>query len=208
MKSDFAAAARRASDAGSEWLELHFAHGYLAFSFFSSYANQRTDQYGGDQAGRNRFLIETLAAFCDVWPENLPLTVRFGIVEFDGHDEEMLELSIDLIKQFKNGGLDFVSTSMGFSAPVGKVPWGPAFLAPYASRIRSETGVAVGSAWLMDAPSDAGKAIADDQIDVVMMARAMLANPHYPYQLALALALGEEKPAWTLPALAHALPVQ
>ncbi|MCX2696211.1 NADH:flavin oxidoreductase/NADH oxidase [Ochrobactrum chromiisoli] len=198
VKADFVSAARRAKEAGFEWLELHFAHGYLASSFYSAYSNQRTDAYGGDQAGRNRFLIETLAAVRDVWPENLPLTVRFGIVEFDGHDEEMLAQSISLIKQFKQGGLDLLSTSMGFSAPVGKVPWGPAFLVPFASRIRSEAGIAVGSAWVLDAPGDAEKAIADDQIDVVMMARAMLANPHYPYQLAMAL--GEENPAWTLPA--------
>ncbi len=198
VKSDFVASARRALEAGFEWLELHFAHGYLASSFFSAYANQRTDAYGGDQAERNRFLIETLAAVRDVWPENLPLTARFGIVEFDGHDEEMLCQSIDLVKQFKDGGLDLLSTSMGFSAPVGKVPWAPAFLVPFASRIRSETGIAVGSAWLLDAPADAEKAIAENEVDVVMMARAMLANPHYPYQLAIVL--GEEKPAWALPA--------
>ncbi|UNK40631.1 NADH:flavin oxidoreductase/NADH oxidase (plasmid) [Shinella sp. H4-D48] len=198
VKADFVSAARRAKDAGFEWLELHFAHGFLASSFFSAYSNQRTDAYGGDQAGRNRFMIETLAAIREVWPESLPLTVRFGIVEFDGRDEEALGQSIAVIKQLKAGGLDLISTSMGFSAPVGNVPWGPAFLLPFASRIRSETGIAVASAWLLDAPSDAEKAIADNQLDVVMMARAMLANPHYPYQLAMAL--GKENPAWTLPA--------
>lgn len=198
VRSDFAAAARRALEAGFEWLELHFAHGYLASSFFSAYANQRDDIYGRDQAGRNRFLIETLAAVREVWPENLPLTARFGIIEFDGHDEEMMSQSIDLVSQLKDGGLDLLSTSMGFSAPVGKVPWGPSFLVPFASRIRSEAGIAVGSAWLLDAPRDAEAAVANGHVDVVMMARAMLANPHYPYQLAVAL--GEEKPAWTLPA--------
>ena len=179
VKADFVSAALRARDAGFEWLELHFAHGYLASSFYSGYANQRTDLYGGNQAGRNRFLLETLEAVREVWPENLPLTVRFGVVEFDGHDEETLAQSIALIKQFKISGLDFVSTSMGFSAPVGNVPWGPAFLVPFASRIRSEAGIAVGSAWLLDAPNDANKAIADKQLDIVMMGRALLANPHY-----------------------------
>ncbi len=33
VRDDFVAAARRARDAGFEWLELHFAHGYLAQSF-------------------------------------------------------------------------------------------------------------------------------------------------------------------------------
>ena len=48
VKSDFVAAAQRALNAGFEWLELHYAHGYLASSFFSPHSNQRTDQYGGD----------------------------------------------------------------------------------------------------------------------------------------------------------------
>lgn len=198
VKADFVAAARRARDAGFEWLELHFAHGYLASSFFSHYANQRTDAYGADQAGRNRFLLETLAAVREVWPENLPLTARFGVVEFDGHDEETLAQSIDLTRQFREGGLDLLSVSMGFSAPVGKVPWGPGFLLPIAARIRSEAAIAVGSAWLVDAPDVAESAIEEGKLDIAMMGRAMLANPHYPYQLAIALK--EDRPAWTLPA--------
>lgn len=86
VKSDFVAAARRALDAGFEWLELHFAHGFLAQSFFSRHSNHRQDAYGGDFAGRSRFLIETLAAVRAVWPERLPLTARFGVIEFDGRD--------------------------------------------------------------------------------------------------------------------------
>ncbi|MFC7691010.1 hypothetical protein ACFQY5_16985 [Paeniroseomonas aquatica] len=43
----YADAARRALAAGFEWLEMHFAHGYLGASFFSPLANQRTDAYGG-----------------------------------------------------------------------------------------------------------------------------------------------------------------
>ena len=60
VTADFAAAARRAREAGFEWLELHFAHGYLAQSFFSAYSNQRDDAYGGSAAKRGRFLLETL----------------------------------------------------------------------------------------------------------------------------------------------------
>ena len=56
VKADFVAAARRALAVGFEWLELHFAHGYLAQSFFSPHANQRTDAYGGSADNRSRFL--------------------------------------------------------------------------------------------------------------------------------------------------------
>ena len=62
VQGDFVAAARRALAAGFEWLELHFAHGYLAQSFFSAHSNQRDDAYGGSFDNRSRFLLETLAA--------------------------------------------------------------------------------------------------------------------------------------------------
>src|SRR3546814_21139728 len=70
VQQDYVAAARRALAAGFDWLELHFAHGYLAQSFLSPHSNQRDDEYGGSLENRSRFLIETLDAVRAVWPEN------------------------------------------------------------------------------------------------------------------------------------------
>jgi len=81
-------------------------------------------------------LLETLNAVRAVWPENLPLTIRFGVIEYDGNDEQTLNESIELIKQFKEIGADFVSVSVGFNTPDANIPWGPAFLAPIAKRVR------------------------------------------------------------------------
>ena len=46
IQDAFVAAAKRSLAAGFEWLELHFAHGYLAHQFYSPLANHRTDAYG------------------------------------------------------------------------------------------------------------------------------------------------------------------
>ncbi len=51
-------AAARARDVGFEWLQLHFAHGYLAQNFWSPLSNRRTDQYGGSAENRGRYLLE------------------------------------------------------------------------------------------------------------------------------------------------------
>ncbi|MRW93460.1 NADH:flavin oxidoreductase/NADH oxidase [Duganella sp. FT80W] len=197
IQRDFVAAAVRARDAGFEWLELHFAHGYLAQSFFSVHANQRTDQYGGDVVNRGRFLLETLAAVRAVWPERLPLTARFGVIEFDGRDEETLAEAIGLTRQMRAGGLDMLGVSMGFSTPEASVPWAPALLAPIAGRVRKEADIPVSTAWGIAEPALAERTLADGQLDLVMIGRAHLANPHFPYDAALAL--GEAKPARVLP---------
>lgn len=196
--ADFAAAARRAREAGFEWLELHFAHGYLAQSFFSPHANQRTDGYGGNLEGRSRFLLETLSAVRAVWPDNLPLTARFGVIEFDGRDEETLNESIELVKQFRANGLDMLNVSIGFSTPNANIPWAPAFLAPIAEKVRNAAELPVSSAWGFSTPALAEQAVANKQLDLVMIGRPHLANPHWPYQAAREL--GIEKPSWVLPA--------
>jgi 2,4-dienoyl-CoA reductase-like NADH-dependent reductase (Old Yellow Enzyme family) len=198
VRSNFVDAARRARDVGFRWLELHFAHGYLGQSFFSTHSNKRTDAYGGSLDGRCRFLIETLAAVREVWPENLPLTARFGVIEYDGKDEETLSESIELARRFKENGLDFLSVSIGFSTPEAKIPWAPGFLAPVAGRVRKEAGLPVTSAWGFENPVIAEAAVENGDLDLVSIGRAHLANPHWPYFAARAL--GVDRASWVLPA--------
>jgi 2,4-dienoyl-CoA reductase-like NADH-dependent reductase (Old Yellow Enzyme family) len=198
VRQDFVDAARRARDVGFEWLELHLAHGYLGQSFFSSHSNQRTDAYGGSLENRSRFLLETLAAVRKVWPENLPLTVRFGVIEYDGRDEETLAESIELVRNFKREGMDMLNVSIGFSTPDANIPWAPALLTPIAERVRREAGIPVSAAWGIDTPELADNAVKAGQLDLVLVGKAHLANPHWPYYAARKL--GIERPSWTLPA--------
>ncbi len=198
VQNDFVEAAKRALETGYEWLELHFAHGYLAQSFFSRHNNKREDEYGGSAENRERYLLETMKSVRDVWPQNLPFTARFGVLEFDDHDEETLQESIALVKKFKEIGLDFLSVSIGFSTPDAKIPWGPAFMAPYARRLREETGLPVGSAWGFGQPHLAESAVANEDLDIVFVGRSILANPHWPYEAAQEL--HTNKPSWVLPA--------
>ncbi|KFX21716.1 NADH:flavin oxidoreductase/NADH oxidase [Pectobacterium betavasculorum] len=197
VRDDFVAAARRALDAGFEWLELHFAHGYLAQSFFSVHSNKRNDQYGGSFDNRSRFLLETLAAVRDVWPQHLPLTARFGVIEFDGRDEETLQESIELTRRFKAAGLDMLSVSIGFSTPEANIPWAPAFMGPIAQQVREQADLPVSSAWGFGTPELAEQAVASGQLDLVMVGKAHLANPHWSYQAAREL--GIDRASWTLP---------
>jgi 2,4-dienoyl-CoA reductase-like NADH-dependent reductase (Old Yellow Enzyme family) len=198
VQADTVAAATRARDLGFEWLELHMAHGYLAQNFFSPLSNTRADAYGGSAANRARFLLETLIAVRKVWPEDRPLTVRLGVVEFDGNDG-MLEEAIDLLRRMKDEGLDFVDVSIGFNTPEAKIPWGPNFMGGIARQVRHETGLPGTTSWYISQPEEADALIREDQVDLVMLGRPLLSEPHWPYRAAKALEL--ENAAWaTLPA--------
>ncbi|HEY8551743.1 MAG TPA: NADH:flavin oxidoreductase/NADH oxidase [Vicinamibacterales bacterium] len=198
VQRDFVAAAVRAREAGFRWLMLHFAHGYLAQEFLSVHANRRTDEYGGSFENRSRFILETLAGVREVWPEDRPLTMRLGVIEFDGRDEETLAESIELIRRARATGLDAIDVSIGFTTLEARIPWGPAFLAPYAARIREATGLPTSTSWYISEPEQADGLIRNGQVDLVLLGRPLLDNPHWPY--AAARKLGVPRAAWTLPA--------
>lgn len=184
VQGEFAAAARRSLDAGFEWLEVHFAHGYLAQSFFSPVANKRTDEYGGNFAGRSRFLVETFRAVRAVWPERLPLTVRLGVTDFLP-DGLQFEDSLALIALLKGEGLDLIDISIGFNSPdVSGIPWAPCFMVPFGERIRREIDIPVAIGWMIEHPRDADRIIREGGADLIMIGRQILSDPRWPYHAA------------------------
>ena len=197
IQDAFVAAAKRSLAAGFEWLELHFAHGYLAHQFYSPLANHRTDAYGGSFDNRIRFLLETFAAVRKVWPERLPLTVRLSVTDWI-EGGVTVEESIELVRNLKAAGLDLLDVSQGFVTPdISKVPWGAGFMIPVAGRIRRETGVPTAVGWMITDPHQANEAVREQHTDLVMLARELLRDPYWPYHAAVEL--GSEKAETILP---------
>lgn len=184
VKEDFVSAARRAAEAGFEFLLLHFAHGYLAQNFLSRWSNHRTDEYGGSAENRARFMLETLEAVRAVWPQHLPLAARLGVIEFDDRNEETLAESIALANRFKALGLDFLDVSMSFSTPMAQIPWGPGQLREIAKRVLSESGLPGSTSWNINTPTLAEEMLQEGAGDMVMIGRPLLANPHWAFAAA------------------------
>jgi 2,4-dienoyl-CoA reductase-like NADH-dependent reductase (Old Yellow Enzyme family) len=187
IQEAFVAAARRALAAGFEWLELHYAHGYLAHEFYSPLANKRTDRYGGSFENRIRFLMETFVAVRKIWPERLPSTVRLSVTDWI-EGGVTLDESVELVRQLRDAGLDLLDVSHGSITPdTSQIPWGPGFMIPAASRIRREAGIPTAVGWMITDPHQADEAIRDQHADLVMLAREMLRDPYWPYHAAVKL---------------------
>ena len=106
----------RAREAGYDAVQIHGAHGYLVSQFLSPLRNRRTDEWGGDIAGRSRFLKEIgRAARAAVGPD-YPLFVKLGVRDYK---EGGLTLADGLwvVGKLKGWGFDAVEISHGVGGP-------------------------------------------------------------------------------------------
>jgi 2,4-dienoyl-CoA reductase-like NADH-dependent reductase (Old Yellow Enzyme family)/thioredoxin reductase len=77
----FAAGARRARQAGFDAVELQCGLGYLVAQFWCLRTNQRTDEYGGDERGRERFARDVVTAVREALGDDVPLLARMSATE-------------------------------------------------------------------------------------------------------------------------------
>ncbi|CZR37873.1 uncharacterized protein FPRO_06936 [Fusarium proliferatum ET1] len=139
MVDQFRSAARRAAEAGVDFIEIHGAHGYLISSFLSPLTNHRTDEYGGSFENRTRFLFRVIKAVRDVIPDTVVLSLRISAVEWmewSGHDCWTLEESIKLAKLLPQAGVDILDVSSGGNHIDQKINIHPYYQVDLAYQIR------------------------------------------------------------------------
>jgi 2,4-dienoyl-CoA reductase-like NADH-dependent reductase (Old Yellow Enzyme family) len=179
----FAAAARRACDAGFRVIEIHAAHGYLIHEFLSPLSNQRDDEYGGSFENRARMMREIVQAVRESWPKGAPLFVRISATDWikSGWD---LEQSIALARELKELGVDLIDCSSGGTVPHAKIPVGVGYQVPFAHRIRQDAEILTGAVGMITSPAQAEQIINTGQADAILMAREFLREPYWPLRAA------------------------
>jgi 2,4-dienoyl-CoA reductase-like NADH-dependent reductase (Old Yellow Enzyme family) len=187
----FAAAARRAAQAGFRALEVHAAHGYLLHQFLSPVSNRREDRWGGSFENRTRLVREVVSAVRAEWPDPLPLLARISATDWvdGGWDPDQ---SVELARALGALGVDLVDVSSGGLVATAQVPAGPGYQTGFAERIRREARVRTGAVGLITSPEQADHVVRSGQADLVLLARELLRDPHFP--LRAARTLGQEGP--------------
>jgi 2,4-dienoyl-CoA reductase-like NADH-dependent reductase (Old Yellow Enzyme family) len=185
VRADFVAATRRAAAAGFDLVEVHAAHGYLLHEFLSPLSNTRTDAYGGDLTGRMRLVLEVVEDVRAAWPDDRPLVLRISASDWV-EGGWTLEDSVALAKEVAARGVDLVDCSSGGNAPA-QIPLEPGYQVPFARRVREAAGVPTGAVGLITDPHQAEQVVAEAHADVVLLARELLRDPHWPLRAATAL---------------------
>lgn len=181
----FGDAAERAVAAGFDVLEVHAAHGYLLHEFLSPLSNHRTDEYGGGFDNRVRLVLEVVREVRGRVAPGVPLLVRVSATDWLEGGWTADE-TVRLAALLREEGVDLVDTSTGGNAPAD-IPVGPGYQVPFARRIRTEAGIPSGAVGLITEPKQAEDVLADGSADVVLLARELLRDPHWPLRAAAEL---------------------
>jgi 2,4-dienoyl-CoA reductase-like NADH-dependent reductase (Old Yellow Enzyme family) len=201
---EFGDAVARARDASFDGAELHSAHAYTLASFLSR-ANPRTDDYGETLEGRLHLITRIFDNIRRKVGSDFPVGVRFLADEFikDGYtvnDAKLIGLRLAQL------GAAYLSLSVGgkFEDAIhvaGQVPypytgysgdrcmpgdWYPAVPhAQFSAEIKAfimahgfDTPVA--TAGKISHPDDAERLVATGAVDIVGIARGLLADPAWP----------------------------
>ena len=177
LVDDFAQAAMRAHAAGFDWLELHFAHGYLVSTFLSALTNFRTDAWGGSLENRLRFPIAIVRAARNAWPAGKPMSVRLSTTEWaEGGLSDADRVGI--VRALADAGADIIDCSAGGVVPWQKPVYGRMFQVPFSDQIRHEAGVPTMAVGNIQDVDQCNTILAAGRADLCVLARAHLADPY------------------------------
>ncbi len=197
--------ARRAVEAGFDFVELHMAHAYTLSSFLSL-SNDRCDEFGGSLANRMRLPVEVYRAVRRQVGDAYPLGVRINGEDFTVKGSTLLH-STQIARRLAELGADYLSVSGGSrfedSPPpdpgnppdpmtgysghrMSPASWFPDLTNVYlAEAIRAEVRrggfeVPIITAGKIRNPDQAEQALQDGKADVIGLCRALLCDPDWP----------------------------
>jgi len=181
----FREAAVRAEAAGFDVVEVHAAHGYLLHEFLSPLSNHRTDDYGGDLAGRMKFPLAVIETVRAVWPGHKPLFLRISASDYvEGGIS--LEDVVAFAAAAKALGVDVVDCSSGGNTPTPPTLY-PGYQVPFAEAVKTGADVATMAVGLILDAQRAEEIVSSGKADLIALARPALEDPNFAIHASAAL---------------------
>jgi 2,4-dienoyl-CoA reductase-like NADH-dependent reductase (Old Yellow Enzyme family) len=198
--SRFAHAARIARETGFTGVQIHAAHGYLISEFLSPRINLRNDEWGGDLAGRARFLLQTVAGTRAAVGADFPISVKINSADFQRGGFSWEDSQI-VVRWLDEAGVDLIEISGGnYEQPSMMKLQGmePSFdptmksstrereayfqkFAPEIRKVLSRAKLMVTGGFRSAAAME--QAVAEDGIDMIGLGRPLCVDPAAPGKL-------------------------
>lgn len=172
-----------AKRAGFQMCMLHAGHGWLLNQFLSPHLNKRDDEYGGSLENRVRIVREALESIRAATGPGFPIELRMsGSEEFEGGYgiEEGCRIA-----QALEDLADIIHVSAGSHQGGFAITHPPMFSehgcnVHLAASIKQYVGKPVAAIGGLSDPAQMERIIASGQADIVVMGRALLADPDLP----------------------------
>jgi N-ethylmaleimide reductase len=173
--ADYAAATRRARDAGFDGVEVHAANGYLLEQFLAGDVNTRTDRYGaGSLDDRIRFVLEAVDAATGQWSaDRVGIRLSLGNGTAGATDPDPTAVLAHLAGRLEQRGLAYVHVIEGVP---GHVQIGAVREGGWTGQVILNGGYDL----------DRGVTAVDDgRADAIAYGRLAIANPDLPRRFEL-----------------------
>jgi NADPH-dependent 2,4-dienoyl-CoA reductase/sulfur reductase-like enzyme len=185
IQDAYAEAAKKAKFAGFDGISINGGFGFLPAQFLSSKANKRTDKYGGDVAGRARFMTETIQKIRSKTDADFPVLLKLSGDELreDGLSiEDTVAAAVELEKAglsalFLAGGTQSMRDQHRVVPPMGTTPFG--CYVPFAEAVKKAVSIPVVTGTRINDPQLAEEIIRDNKADLVAIARQSMADPQW-----------------------------
>ncbi len=180
--SEFVEGARRAREAGFDFVEIHGAHGYLVCEFLSPASNRREDEYGGSLEGRLRFPLEIVAGIRERVGADFPIQFRLSAQEYVP-EGLTLEETRQVARRLEQAGVSAISVSAGnwqtlhyIMAPMF-MPKG--YLVEDAAAIKSAVHIPVIAVGRLHDVAVAERVLREGKADLIAVGRGLIADPEW-----------------------------
>ncbi len=172
----FVAAARRADQAGFDFVELHAAHGYGLNQWLSPITNQRDDSFGGDIQGRSRMLLEIVGRIKKSFP-GLLVSVRLPAQDNFENGLNISDMTW-VVQKLEELGVDLIDVSSGIGGwrrPKNHI--GEGYLVSDAAQLKATSRVPIIGVGGIETGKYIDKIVGDKKVDFAAIGRAILKDP-------------------------------
>jgi 2,4-dienoyl-CoA reductase (NADPH2) len=181
-KEAFAQAARRAREAGFDFVEILGCTGYLISQFLSPVTNKRTDEYGGTIENRMRFGLEVIRKVRERVGDDFAIGIRIAGNDFMEGGHTNIESSL-FAAEAEKAGVNAINVTGGWhetNVPQLTTNVPPGGFIYLARGIKEKVHVPVFASNRLGDPYLAERALRSRACDMICWGRPLIADPELP----------------------------
>ena len=178
---DFVNSAKLAQDANYHGVEIMGSEGYLINQFLVTRTNKRSDKWGGSYENRMRLPIELVKQTRAAVGDNFIIIYRLSMLDLVENGSSWEEV-VQLGKEIEKAGATIINTGIGWHEariPTIATSVPRAAFTGVTKKMKEEVTIPLITSNRINMPETAEKVLAEQDADMISMARPFLADPEW-----------------------------